>query len=212
MEQNYYNETPVQTPVQNTVTPAAVEQAVNDAFGKCLAAAIMCQFPVASIIAIFFGFQGLNMLENAKAMAAGAGISVGGKAIAAKILGMVGKGTMRDEIVALAMEAIRQIILNNWQLPPCAVADEMKNAWIGWQIGADEFLSAYCEVEAGTFTSSRAMYQQYLHYCERFDFPIAEETGFVLYVKKTFPQLDKRKVKIHGVQRNGFCDLKLKPM
>ena len=91
MEQNYYNETPVQTPVQNTATPAAVEQAVNDAFGKCLAAAIMCQFPVASIIAIFFGFQGLNMLENAKAMAANAGVSAGGKAVAAKILGMVGK-------------------------------------------------------------------------------------------------------------------------
>lgn len=118
----------------------------------------------------------------------------------------------RDEIIALAMEAIRRVILNNWQLPLCAVADEMKNTWIGWQVGADEFLNAYCEVEEGTFTSSRELYQQYLYYCEKIDFPTAEETGFVLHVKKTFPQLDKRKVKIHGVQRNGFCNLKLKPM
>jgi phage/plasmid-associated DNA primase len=118
----------------------------------------------------------------------------------------------RDEIVTLAMEAIRRVILNNWQLPPCAVADAMKNAWIGWQIGADEFLGTYCEVEEGAFTSSREMYQQYLRYCERYDFPTAEETGFVLHVKKTFPQLDKRKLKFQGVQRNGFCNLKLKPM
>ena len=116
----------------------------------------------------------------------------------------------RDEIVTLAMEAIRRVILNNWQLPPCAVADAMKNAWIGWQVGADEFLAAYCEVEEGAFASSRELYQQYLRYCERFDFPAAEETGFVLYVKKTFPQLEKRKVKMHGLQRNGFCGLKMK--
>lgn len=116
----------------------------------------------------------------------------------------------RDEIVTLAMEAIRTVILNNWQIPPCAVAEEMKNAWIGWQVGADEFLSRHCEVEEGSFTSSREMYQQYLSFCEKYDFPAAEETGFVLHVKKTFPQLNKRKVKFHGVQRNGFCDLKLK--
>lgn len=118
----------------------------------------------------------------------------------------------RDAIVTMAMEAIRRVILDNWQLPPCAVADEMKNSWIGWQVGADEFLSAYCEVEHGAFAPSREMYQQYLRYCERFDLPIGEETGFILHVKKVFPQLDKRKVKLHGVQRNGFCDLKLKSM
>lgn len=116
----------------------------------------------------------------------------------------------RDEIVALAMEAIRRVILNNWQLPPCAVADEMKNAWIGWQIGADEFLSAFCEVEEGAFTASREMYRQYVQYCEQRDFPVAEETGFVLHVKKAFPQQEKKKIKINGLQRNGFCGLKLK--
>lgn len=84
MEQNYYN-------VQNTGAPERVEQMANDAFGKCLAACIMAWFPVASIIAIIVGSQGLKMVESANAMAATLGISAGGKAIAGKITGMIGK-------------------------------------------------------------------------------------------------------------------------
>lgn len=77
---------------QNTVNYAAkVAQMVNDAFGKCLAACIMAWFPVASIIAIVTGNTGLRMLEEAKAVAAQTGVDAGGKAIASKILGMIGK-------------------------------------------------------------------------------------------------------------------------
>lgn len=84
MEQNYYN-------VQSTGTPAQVEEMANSAFGKCLAACIMAWFPVASIIAIIMGSQGLKLVAGANAMAERLGISAGGKAIGAKITGMIGK-------------------------------------------------------------------------------------------------------------------------
>lgn len=84
MEQNYNN-------VQNGGVPAQLEKMVGDAFGKCLAACIMAWFPIASIIAIVMGSQGLNLVKDANTLAAGLGISAGGKAVGAKITGMIGK-------------------------------------------------------------------------------------------------------------------------
>ena len=80
---------PVPTPMQTT--DPAVEQCVDAAFGKSLAATIMCGFPVASIIAIIFGSTGLNLAENAKVMAAQRGVKPSGKNVAATVLGKIGK-------------------------------------------------------------------------------------------------------------------------
>ena len=64
----------------------AVDAYVESAFSKTLASAIM-----ASIIAIIFGNTGLQLSEQARAMAAQRGVKISGKNIAAKVLGMVGK-------------------------------------------------------------------------------------------------------------------------
>ena len=68
-----------------------VEECVNAAFGKCLAAAIMAWFPIASIIAIFFGATGLKMVKAAAEKANQLGVQPGGKNVAARVLGMVGQ-------------------------------------------------------------------------------------------------------------------------
>ncbi len=73
------------------VSDPALDAMVDDAFGKSLAAAIMAEFPVASIIAISFGINSLDMLEQARVLAAQRGAKLSGKAIATKILGMIGK-------------------------------------------------------------------------------------------------------------------------
>lgn len=82
-------EQPVYQPQQANIPQ--LEALVNSAFGKGLASAIMCSFPVASIIAIVMGSQAQNLALEAEAMAAHYGISAGGKKTAAKILGKVGK-------------------------------------------------------------------------------------------------------------------------
>ncbi len=69
----------------------AVESYVEAAFGKSLAATIMCGFPVASIIAIIFGSAGLNLVEQAKNLAAQRGVKPSGKCVAATVLGKIGK-------------------------------------------------------------------------------------------------------------------------
>lgn len=82
MEQNYQ---------QNRAAEAYVKPIVDSAFGKGLAAAIMCEIPVASIIAIFMGNSAVSLVQQAEQMAAQYGISAGGKCTAAKVLGKVGK-------------------------------------------------------------------------------------------------------------------------
>lgn len=68
-----------------------VEECAGSAFGKSLAAAIMAWFPICSIIAIILGSGGLKRVKRANELAAHYGVSAGGKNVAAKILGMVGK-------------------------------------------------------------------------------------------------------------------------
>lgn len=92
--QNYqggygYNQPPVYgyQPVPN----ADIEANVNSAFGKGLAAAILAEFPIGSIIAIALGSSAANMSEQANMMAASRGTTAGGKNVAARVLGLVGK-------------------------------------------------------------------------------------------------------------------------
>lgn len=68
-----------------------VDALVENAFGKGLAATIMCSFPVASIIAISFGSTAIGMVDQARQMAAQRGVNISGKNIAAQILGKIGK-------------------------------------------------------------------------------------------------------------------------
>lgn len=69
----------------------AVTASADAAFGKSLAAAIMCSFPITSIIAIILGSAGLSLVEETNRLAAQYGVSAGGKNVAAKVLGMIGK-------------------------------------------------------------------------------------------------------------------------
>lgn len=92
--QNYqppygYNQPPVYG--YNPVPNADIEANVNSAFGKGLAAAILAEFPIGSIIAIAMGSSAANMAEQANMMAASRGTSAGGKNVAARVLGLVGK-------------------------------------------------------------------------------------------------------------------------
>ncbi len=63
---------------------------VESAFSTGLAATIMAQFPVASIIAIFKGRQAGKLVTDAENLAAQYGTKAGGKKIAAKVLSKVG--------------------------------------------------------------------------------------------------------------------------
>ena len=74
-----------------TLTDPEVEARIDAAFGKSLAATIMAGFPIASIIAISFGSTGLNMVDEAKRLAAQRGAKPGGKNVAATVLGKIGK-------------------------------------------------------------------------------------------------------------------------
>lgn len=80
---------PAYVPV--TQNQLSVKDYADAAFSKALAAAIMCEFPIASIIAIIFGSKGLHFAEAAKRLAAEQGIEPGGKVTAAVILGKIGK-------------------------------------------------------------------------------------------------------------------------
>lgn len=68
----------------------AIDILAGNAFGKGLAAVIMADFPVASIIAIFTGLKGLRYAKNASALAESQGVQVGGKGIAGRILSTIG--------------------------------------------------------------------------------------------------------------------------
>lgn len=90
------NNGPYQPGVPPTYAPVpttdpTVESYVNAAFTKSLASVIMCEFPVASIIAIVMGSKGLEFVEAAKTLAAQRGVKPSGKNIAANILGKIGK-------------------------------------------------------------------------------------------------------------------------
>lgn len=62
----------------------------NSAFAKGLAAAIMCSFPIASIVAIILGFGAKSTATQASNLAAQYNCEYPGKGVAAKILGLIG--------------------------------------------------------------------------------------------------------------------------
>ena len=68
-----------------------IEACAGSAFGKALASVIISWLPIGSIIAIILSSGALKLVKRANELAAHYGISAGGKAIAAKILGIVGK-------------------------------------------------------------------------------------------------------------------------
>ena len=84
---------PGYTPVVEQPRPqnySQVTESANSAFGKGLAATIMAEFPVTSLIAIFMGAAGLKKVKQTNEMAAYYGIKAPGKNIAAKVLSMIG--------------------------------------------------------------------------------------------------------------------------
>ncbi len=81
------NDAPDSTPVRDP----RIDEYAGTAFGKGLAATIMAWFPVASIIAIITGSKALSAAKAAKELAENCGTSAGGKCVAAKILGKIGK-------------------------------------------------------------------------------------------------------------------------
>lgn len=69
---------------------AEMKQLVDNAFGKSLSSVIMAQFPIASIIAIFYGKKASKMVTKIDELAAKTGENAGGKRIAAKIMSLIG--------------------------------------------------------------------------------------------------------------------------
>ena len=110
MDQNYFTpqETPQQReplptfppqpqynysqPVQTPVVPE-LKSCVESAFSKALASVIMAGFPIASILSIIFGSLALKNVKKAEDIANYYRVSSGGKKIAAKIMGKIGKIT-----------------------------------------------------------------------------------------------------------------------
>lgn len=89
-QNNFYNQNTSNNQVDAMNIPE-ISNVVNAAFGKGLAATIMAWFPVASIIAIFFGANALKLVNEGNAIAARYGYDTVGKNIAAKVLGNIGK-------------------------------------------------------------------------------------------------------------------------
>ena len=67
-----------------------VQELVDSAFAKGLAATILVWFPITSIIAIFLAAASKRASKEAVRLATALGIEVGGKNIAAKVLNTVG--------------------------------------------------------------------------------------------------------------------------
>ena len=87
---SYSNQPPVYDRAPQPVPPE-VTACVDSAFGKGLAAVIMASFPIVSILAIIFGSMALKLVNKANNIAAYYRVSAGGKNIAAKVLGKIGK-------------------------------------------------------------------------------------------------------------------------
>ncbi len=80
-----------QQPSQTNILPPDIQQRINNVFGKALAATIMSQFPVASIIAIFFGNNALKEIVTLMEICKTLNIHLPGKLKAARVLALVGK-------------------------------------------------------------------------------------------------------------------------
>ena len=75
---------------QQPQTNPHVEESAGSAFGKSLAATIMSNFPICSIIAIVLANKGLKLAKQTDEMAAYYRVEAGGKNVAAKVLGKIG--------------------------------------------------------------------------------------------------------------------------
>ena len=89
--QPQYQQPQYQQPQQSNLLPAEIQQSINAAFSKALAATIMAEFPIASIIAIFFGNNALKEVNSLIDICRSMGIRLPGKLVAARILALVGK-------------------------------------------------------------------------------------------------------------------------
>lgn len=90
-QQPTYQQPVYQQPPQPDFLPPDIQQMVDSVFGKALAATIMCEFPIASIIAIFFGNNALKEIITLMDICKSMGIRLPGKLIAGRILALVGK-------------------------------------------------------------------------------------------------------------------------
>lgn len=77
----------------NAASDAQIAELAGSAFGKGLASVIMCELPITSIISIALGAKAVKLSNKANELAASCGKRAGGKNIAAKILGNIGKYT-----------------------------------------------------------------------------------------------------------------------
>lgn len=68
-----------------------LKELTEKAFSNGLAAVIMAEFPVASIFAIFKGHKAQKLAREAEDLAQSYGRFAGGKNVAAKVMGIVGK-------------------------------------------------------------------------------------------------------------------------
>ena len=75
----------------NAASDAQIAELAGSAFGKGLAAVIIGELPIGSIISIALGSKAVKLSQKANELAASCGKRAGGKNIAAKILGNIGK-------------------------------------------------------------------------------------------------------------------------
>ena len=77
-------------PVKEQTTSGELTLLVDKAFAKGLAAVILAEIPVGSLIAIFLGRKASKLVSEAEKIAEQTGLIPGGKKIAAKVLGKIG--------------------------------------------------------------------------------------------------------------------------
>lgn len=90
-QQPQFEQPVYQQPAQPNILPPDIQQRIDDVFGKALASTIMSEFPIASIIAIFFGNNALKEIMELMDICRTMGMRLPGKLVAARILGIVGK-------------------------------------------------------------------------------------------------------------------------
>lgn len=79
---------------------------VSKAFGNGLASIILCEFPIASIVAIVLGSKAVRSVDNLKNVCGSrSDLSLNKKSIPARILGLIGK------IVGIVMTVVYTIII-----------------------------------------------------------------------------------------------------
>lgn len=89
--QGYYNQGYGAQPEDpRTAAKNYIDGVANSVFGKALAAAIMMEFPITSVIAIFMGASVNSTLNELNSVAQNYGVKGNGKYIAARVLSKIG--------------------------------------------------------------------------------------------------------------------------